>query len=133
MPTWPASPGSSGIHRAASRTSSPRPRRRGSPSSIGIAPLDPRVSDDPELQATVPGLGRTSNPPDLRARGTPVGRYLVLQPLGAGGMGVVYTAYDPELDRRVALKLVKSGRGEREAQRLLREAQALARLAHPNV
>ncbi len=64
-----------------------------------------------------------------------VGRYLVLAPIGAGAMGVVYAAYDPELGRQVALKLlrpVKDERGEASA-RLLREAQAMARLTHPNV
>src|SRR5687767_10321502 len=39
-------------------------------------------------------------------RGTPVGRYLVLETIGIGGMGVVYSAFDPELNRTVALKLV---------------------------
>ncbi|MCA9663106.1 MAG: serine/threonine protein kinase, partial [Myxococcales bacterium] len=49
-------------------------------------------------------------------------------------MGVVYAAHDPELDRKVALKLVRVGAsGSEERQRLLREAQAMARLAHPNV
>jgi tetratricopeptide (TPR) repeat protein len=66
--------------------------------------------------------------------GTRVGRFLVLHPVGAGGMGVVYAAYDPELDRKVALKLLRAGRERRgEAQRLLREAQAIARLSHPHV
>jgi serine/threonine protein kinase len=51
---------------------------------------------------------------ELLLRGTQVGRYLVIDLLGAGAMGTVYAAYDPELDRKVALKL-------------------LARLVHPNV
>jgi tetratricopeptide (TPR) repeat protein/predicted Ser/Thr protein kinase len=65
-----------------------------------------------------------------------LGRFVILARLGAGGMGVVYSAYDPELDRRVALKLLLSGSGdttERAHIRLQREAQALARLTHPNV
>jgi len=70
-------------------------------------------------------------------RGTIVGRYMVLGKLGAGGMGVVYAAYDPELDRRVALKLLRPladvGSGSAARARLLREAQALAKLSHPNV
>src|SRR5687767_2761935 len=49
-------------------------------------------------------------------------------------MGRVYQAADPELDRRIALKLVRGRRGDAIASaRLLREAQALAQLAHPNV
>jgi len=65
---------------------------------------------------------------------TKVGRYVVLEQLGAGGLGVVYAAYDPELDRKIALKLIHPSRVTREAaQRLQREAQALARLQHPGV
>ena len=72
-------------------------------------------------------------------RGALVGRYVVLARLGAGGMGVVYTAYDPELDRKVALKLLHprldaDPRVTGEARgRLVREAQALARLNHPHI
>ncbi len=71
-----------------------------------------------------------------------VGRYVVLNALGAGGMGVVYAAYDPQLDRKVALKLLHSETVSRSGAtqsfndghaRLLREAQAMARLRHPNV
>jgi eukaryotic-like serine/threonine-protein kinase len=70
-------------------------------------------------------------------QGTAFGRYLVVRTLGAGGMGVVYLAYDPQLDRGVALKVLRPGarsadRGEAQA-RLLREAQVMARLSHPNV
>jgi tetratricopeptide (TPR) repeat protein len=68
--------------------------------------------------------------------GTAIGRYRLLECIGAGGMGIVYAAYDPELDRRVAIKLLRTREGpQRDARnaRLLREAQALARLSHPNV
>jgi eukaryotic-like serine/threonine-protein kinase len=65
--------------------------------------------------------------------GTPVGRFFVLDRVGAGGMGVVYAAYDPQLERKVALKLLRPDRSSATRSRLLREAQALARLAHPNV
>jgi len=69
---------------------------------------------------------------------TELGRFIVLRPVGAGGMGVVYAAYDPELDRKVAVKLLHpsvsgSAREEFARVRLVREAQAMARLSHPNV
>jgi len=74
------------------------------------------------------------------ARGQTVGRYVVLDRLGAGGMAVVYAAWDPELDRKVALKLLRpadaaedDATAEEGRLRLIREAQAMARLAHPNV
>lgn len=73
--------------------------------------------------------------PSLRP-GTSVGRYTVLALVGHGGMGQVYAAYDPKLDRRVALKLLHVDQqedGVRAQERLLREAQAVARLSHPNV
>ncbi|MGH1344713.1 MAG: protein kinase domain-containing protein [Nannocystales bacterium] len=64
-------------------------------------------------------------------RGDIVGRYLVLRTLGRGGMGTVYAAHDPELDRTVALKIVRRRRSS--STRLREEAQTLARLSHPNV
>ena len=72
------------------------------------------------------------------ARGSALGRYVVLERIGAGTMGVVFRAYDPELDRRLAIKLVAvrgrlRKRGAEVRARLLREAQALARVDHPNV
>ena len=70
-------------------------------------------------------------------RGTLVGRYVVLDVLGRGGMGVVYAAYDSQLDRKVALKLLHAdgaaGSTGGGRSRLLAEAQAMARLSHPNV
>jgi serine/threonine protein kinase len=68
--------------------------------------------------------------------GDRVGRYLVLSSIGAGGMGVVFAAYDPQLDRKIALKLLRSGLAvwSKDARtRLRREAQAIAQLSHPNV
>jgi serine/threonine protein kinase/tetratricopeptide (TPR) repeat protein len=73
---------------------------------------------------------------DQLPRGTGVGRYLILERLGVGGMGMVYAAYDPQLDRKVAIKLLRANLGRNQEQfhaRMLREAQAMARLSHPNV
>ena len=67
-------------------------------------------------------------------RGELLGRYVALTELGAGAMGVVWAAYDPELDRKLAIKLLKSRTADpRSRARLQREAQALAKLGHPNV
>lgn len=64
-----------------------------------------------------------------------IGRYAVLRKLGEGGMGVVLAAYDEELDRRVAVKLLRdqSAQAAEHRIRILREAQAMARVSHPNV
>ncbi|MCA9712692.1 MAG: protein kinase, partial [Myxococcales bacterium] len=72
--------------------------------------------------------------PRLRA-GMRLDRYHILEPVGAGGMGVVYAAYDADLDRKVALKVLHEyvARDARAQRRLFREAQAMARLSHPNV
>ena len=88
------------------------------------------------------GAGAASPPGPASAplgRGTALDRYVVLDPLGEGGMGMVYAAYDSVLDRKVALKLLPPGDPETGGEmtsgraRLLREAQAMARLSHPNV
>ena len=60
-----------------------------------------------------------------------IGRYHLLEIVGAGGMGVVWGAWDPELARRVALKLVHPRLAARD--RILAEGQALGKLSHPNV
>jgi eukaryotic-like serine/threonine-protein kinase len=95
--------------------------------AIGLPPSSPwSASENPGLAPGEPQGGL--------ARGTSVGRHVVLQRLGAGGMGVVYAAYDPELDRKVALKLLLAGATTDTGRtRLLREAQALGKVAHPNI
>lgn len=66
--------------------------------------------------------------------GGKVGRYVVLEEIGRGGMGRVVRAYDPKLQREVALKEVGGkALGEEGSRRLVREARAMARLSHPNV
>ncbi|MGE0398803.1 MAG: serine/threonine-protein kinase [Kofleriaceae bacterium] len=66
-----------------------------------------------------------------------IGRFVVIEVLGQGAMGLVLAAYDPDLDRKVAVKLLHPGAydaGSREGrERMLREARALAKLSHPNV
>ncbi|MEM6292345.1 MAG: serine/threonine-protein kinase [Myxococcota bacterium] len=84
------------------------------------------------LADSAPLTGEASSPFE---RGATLGRYVVLETLGSGGMGVVLAAYDSKLDRRVALKLLHP-RTSQDADghaRLLREAQALAKLSHPAV
>ncbi len=82
-----------------------------------------------------PGDGAT--PGSRLIRGQTVGRYVLLDPLGEGGVGVVYAAYDPELDRKVAVKLLQSRSAaphQTEGTALIiREAQMMAKLSHPNV
>jgi tetratricopeptide (TPR) repeat protein/predicted Ser/Thr protein kinase len=104
------------------------PNELGTPSATAGDP-DATVGPDG------PGASRTHG---ILGVGAELGRYVVLSPLGAGAMGEVYAAYDPQLDRRVAVKIVRPGHGDparraRARTRLLREAQALARLAHPSV
>jgi len=67
-----------------------------------------------------------------------IGRFDVVSRLGRGGMGIVYEGYDPQLDRRLAIKVMRAPAfaleaDPKRAQRLLREAQATAKLSHPNV
>ena len=73
----------------------------------------------------------------MLGRAASLGRYMVLGLVGRGGMGEVYAAYDPELDRKVAIKLLRvRGKPEDGSEgriRLMREAQAIAKLSHPNV
>ncbi len=72
---------------------------------------------------------------DALQPGAELGRYVLLRPLAAGGMGIVYLAFDPELDRNVALKLLlpRAQAQQDEPERLIAEARALAKLSHPNV
>src|SRR5262249_53065354 len=65
--------------------------------------------------------------------GASVARYVVDEPIGAGALGVVYRAHDPVLGRKVALKMLWRADGDGDHARLLREAEAMAKLAHPNI
>jgi tetratricopeptide (TPR) repeat protein len=87
-----------------------------------------REAAETDAQLGVAGEGHRLAP------GARLGRYLILYRVGAGGMGEVYAAFDPQLDRKVAVKIARGEAGS-ETTRLLqrREGQALARLRHPNV
>ncbi|MEM7155497.1 MAG: serine/threonine-protein kinase [Myxococcota bacterium] len=79
------------------------------------------------------GLGQ--EPPRLAASSSSfeLGRYVIVGTLGRGAMGVVFKAFDPSLDRFVALKVLQRELRTKDTARLLREAQAMAKLSHPNV
>jgi serine/threonine protein kinase/tetratricopeptide (TPR) repeat protein len=96
------------------------------------------MPSDEEIAATVEERARQgSASQDLDAsdlpRGWTIGRYVVIDKVGQGGMGVVYAAYDHILDRRVALKLVTSRSPRDAAALLLAEARAMAQLSHPAI
>lgn len=97
--------------------------------------FDTMVTMQPDDVAThtSPAKPRAHKKPlPLLDRGTCVGRYVILDSLGHGGMGIVYRAYDPDLDRQVALKLVRAVTDESTA-RMIREAKAMAKVSHPNI
>ncbi len=80
-----------------------------------------------------PSKSEAAGPAPL-APGDRIGRYVIVDPVGKGGMGTVYRAYDPELDRRIAIKLLHERlSGGVGASRMLREAQAMAKISHPHV
>ena len=106
--------------------------RQLAPGSVpGQAPAEALLVDTFTSASAAPVLQASSG-----ARPRWLGRFVVFDELGAGGMGQILAAYDPRLDRKVALKLVQraldSDVGDWQ-RRLIREAQAMARLSHPNV
>ncbi len=88
------------------------------------------TEDEPRDEVSDGGLARL-------ARGAMIGRFVVIGSVGVGGMGAVFAAYDPQLDRKVAIKVlhpVDATRAPRETRgEILEEAQAMARAVHPNV
>jgi len=102
---------------------------------------DPTVDDsffgeEAGTTATVPGAVATEAAASPFDVGATVGRYHLRERLGEGGMGVVFAAYDPGLDRTVAVKVLRHGYGgdrDEPHLRLQREGRVMARLSHPNV
>ena len=82
-----------------------------------------------------PGESTLNNRIELPAAGETIGPYTVGQEIGRGGMGVVYKAVDPRLDREVAIKMlaVEASKRRALAERFQREAKAVAALSHPNI
>ncbi|MBV1862483.1 MAG: serine/threonine-protein kinase [Nannocystaceae bacterium] len=98
---------------------------------IDCAPVAPMNKNDAALSYGIVARNLGFDAPN---DATHVERYSILRRIGTGGMGVVYAAYDPTLDRQVALKLLSGNTDDEHARaRILREARALAQLSHPNV
>ncbi|MEM6989733.1 MAG: tetratricopeptide repeat protein [Myxococcota bacterium] len=98
--------------------------------------MSPRPSDLDLTTAHGDGTPSTDEDASDLRRGDVVDRYLIIGSLGEGGGGTVYRAHDPELDRTVAIKVLRRLGGEgddRLSTRALREGKSMARLAHPNV
>ena len=96
--------------------------------------LDPADRDNDETIVDPPGQNSDHPKSEHLARGTVIGRYTILDHLGSGGMASVYSAYDTQLERIVALKMLRAELEIEEVRaRMLREAQAMARLKHQHV
>jgi hypothetical protein len=88
-----------------------------------------------DARATVPLPGGAADVPTPTAPPAKIGRFEVRAHLGSGAFGDVYRAYDPQLDRDVAIKVAKPGTLDtpERAARFLREAKSAANLRHPNI
>lgn len=93
-----------------------------------------RLVNSPTLDGE-PGGPPPADVSHIEVRASRVGRFVLLRRLGSGGMGSVFAAYDEQLDRKVALKILHKTQAGNSEQRLrtLREARAAARISHPNV
>jgi tetratricopeptide (TPR) repeat protein/predicted Ser/Thr protein kinase len=99
-----------------------------------LTPAEPPATSTPSIDVS-PSAGSAvagdDEPPPLR-RGDALGRYVIRELLGTGGMSIVYLAHDPDLDREVAIKILRK-RTPAAAGVLLREARVMARITHRNV
>ena len=103
----------------------------GALADASLGAIEAHVAECEACAAVLAGLGAIGSPREARR----VGRYQLDRRIAAGGMGEVWAAWDPQLHREIAVKLVRPDRADdgKERERLLREARALARLTHPNV
>lgn len=111
--------------------------------AVQSGPESPHLPDSPDEGSaeTLDLIGDVSSPELAEAltdepgpAGLTLGRYVLRAELGRGGFGRIYAAYDPQLMRNVAIKLLHHHALHEQAQRrLLREARAVARFTHPNV
>src|SRR5262245_21824722 len=108
--------------------------------SVAVDEERTRLSRSRAAQDSLAGAsgGAGSDAGEMAGRlqpGKTLGRFMILGALGEGGMAVVLRAYDPELDRKIAIKVMRGDiYGDRASfgqQRILREALALAKLSHP--
>jgi len=91
---------------------------------------DPAAAVEDTLAAEPRAIEEEAPPPRTR-----LGRYTLLEVIGRGGMGEVWAAFDPDLDRKIAIKVLHGDVAATEVARtrIVREARAMARLSHPNV
>jgi hypothetical protein len=108
--------------------------RRPGGDELATESISPQIGERPDADPLARAVARTRIANQLFARQdhVRVGRYHLLEQVGAGGMGVVWGAWDPELERRVAIKLIKATLPAAR-DRIQVEGQALAKLSHPNV
>src|SRR5207248_3338778 len=104
--------------------------------SFPVAAARPMNDPDPDRTQEVPESVPPSESWETAARAVPraIGRYRVERPIGQGGFGCVYLAYDDQLQRPVAIKVPHARliARSRDAEQYLREARTVARLDHPN-
>ncbi|MEM7156435.1 MAG: protein kinase [Myxococcota bacterium] len=103
-----------------------------SPEPVEVATVTSgRVSGDAATQTRYGTPRRSADRPVSDAR---IAHFVILDKLGQGGMGIVYSAYDERLDRKVAIKVMHPDRrSQADRGRMLHEARAMARLSHPNI